>query len=252
MEKRFAEIAETISKFMPKKCYVAFLDNSGNTLYSSLMGESEDAVEKLCRIFPVWDRGDYQLKKLSRSNLLVYKVSPRIILALESYEKEGVLIVAGKRLEENYIEWFLEIESQLPAPQVEEVLEVSTEETSLGLVREGSSTEESVIAKSIPTEIPHEEIEGERPLESSAEPSVVGEVEDTVMVSFPVLVDKKFLKKVKEPMAIAILGLCDGDHTIDDIVEELGISKARAMITTGDFSAKGAIKYISGIRKIKR
>lgn len=252
MEKRFAEIAETISKFILKKCYIAFLDDSGKMLYSSLMGESEDAVKKLCQIFPVWDTGDYQLKKLSKSNLLVYKVSPRIVFALESYEKEGVLIVAGKRLEENYMEWFSEIESQLPAPQVKEVLEVSTEEASLGLVREGSSTEESVIAESIPTEIPHEEIEVGRPRESSAEPSAVGEVEETITVSFPVLVDKKILKKVKEPMAIAILELCDGDHTIDDIAEELGISKARAMITTGDFSAKGAIKYISGIRKIKR
>ncbi len=252
MEKNFGEIAERINRFMPKKSYVAFLDYSGNILYSALTSESENAVKKLCPIFPVWNVGDYQLKKLSKSNLLVYKVSPRIILSIESYEKEGVLIVAGKRLEENYVEWFSELEDQLPAPQVKEVIEVPTKEVSLGLVKEGSSAEEALIAESLPKEIPPEEIEGERPQEPSGATFIGGETEETMMVSFPVLVDKKILKKVKDPMAIAILELCDGDHTIDDIVEELGISKARAMITTGDFSAKGAIKYISGIRKIKR
>ncbi|MGQ9723348.1 MAG: hypothetical protein ACUVXA_18750 [Candidatus Jordarchaeum sp.] len=252
MEKSFGEIAEKIAKFMPKKCYVAFLENSGNLLWSSLTSESADAVSKLRGVFPVWDIGDYQLKKLSKSNLLVYKVSPRIVLAIESYEKEGVLIVTGKRLEENYLELFSEIESQLPAPKEEEVIEVPTKEVSLGLVKEGFTAEEIGVAEPTVGVIPSEIVEGEMPREPSTVTPPAGEVEETITVSFPILVDNKILKKVKEPMAIAILQLCDGDHTIDDIAEELGISKARAMITTGDFSAKGAIRYISGIRKIKR
>ncbi|MEM2959038.1 MAG: hypothetical protein Q6366_005660 [Candidatus Freyarchaeota archaeon] len=252
MEKRFKEIADNIAKFMPKKCYMAFLDDSGTILYSSLMAESEAAVKQLSRVFPVWSPGDYQLKKLPKSNLLIYKASPRIILAIESYEKEGVLIVAGKRIEENYMDLFRELEKELPAPQAKAISE-TVSEAPLKVAQGVSATEELEIAKSIPEEAYAEEIEGEKPREPVlAPPSQKGEAEVTVTVSFPVLVDKNILKKVKEPMAIAILQLCDGDHTVDDIAEELGISKARVMITTGDFGAKGALKYVSGFRKIKR
>ncbi len=251
MEKRFKEIADNITKFMPKKCYLAFLDDSGNILYSSLMAESESAVKQLSRVFPVWSPGDYQLKKLPKSNLLIYKASPRIILAIESYEKEGVLIVAGKRIEENYMDLFRELEKELPAPGVKAISE-TVSEASLKVAQGVSAAEELEIAKSIPEEAYAKEIEGEKISEPVLAPPSQKEAEVTVTVSFPVLVDKNILKKVKEPMAIAILQLCDGDHTVDDIAEELGISKARVMITTGDFGAKGALKYVSGFRKIKR
>ena len=240
MEKSFGEIAERILKFIPKKSYVAFLEESGGILHSSLSPESMETVKKLTRVFPVWDVGDFQLKKLAKTNLLVYKVSPRIILALESYEKEGVLIVAARRLEENYGDTFRSLESQLPAPRVEEAIEVSSEKSSPVLVQQSPETE------TVPSEVGKEEFQ-----ETSVEPASE-EVEETVPVSFPILVDKKVLKKVKEPVVYAILQLCDGDHTIDDIAQELDISKARVMITTGDFGAKGAIRYVSGVRKIKK
>ncbi|MEM2134325.1 MAG: hypothetical protein QXG44_05715 [Candidatus Jordarchaeaceae archaeon] len=251
MEKRFKEIADNITKFMPKKCYLAFLDDNGNMLYSSLTAESVGAVKQLSRVFPIWSPGDYQVKRLPKSNLLVYKASPHIILVIESYEKEGVLIVAGKRIEENYAELFRELEKEIPAPHIGEVAEKTSEAPRI--VQAVSATEELEIAKSIPEEAYAEEVEGEKSGGSVLAPSSPGgEAEVTVAVSFPVLVDPKILKKVKEPMAMAILKLCDGDHTIDDIAEELGISKARVMITTGDFGAKGALKYVSGFRKMKR
>nr|MDO8079227.1 hypothetical protein [Candidatus Freyarchaeota archaeon] len=252
MEKRFREIADKIAKFTTKKSSVAFLDDHGNFLYSSLTKESEGAVKKLSSIFPVWNIGDYQLKKLLKSNILIYKVSPHIVVTLDSYEKEGVLIVVGKRLEENFATLFKDLESELPAVPVKELIEVSSKESNLGLVQEDPSTEKTETAEPIQTSITPEEIEGETAEESIMKSSPAVGVEETVTVSFPILVDKKILKKIKEPIAIDILNLCDGGHTIDDISEELKIPKARVMIITGDYSAKGAIRYLSGIRKIKK
>ncbi|WXG42037.1 MAG: hypothetical protein WED07_14960 [Candidatus Freyarchaeum deiterrae] len=252
MQKRFGEIADKITKFMTKKGYVAFLDNNGNLLYSSLTGESEQAVKKLSSVFPVWNIGDYQLKKLPKSNIIVYKVSPHIVLALESYEKEGVLIVVGKRLEENFANLFKDLDVELPAPEAKGLIEVASKKSSLELVQESSSarvTEKTY--ESIPTGITSEKIE-----EGIQEPPMgtpsVGNTGDTVTVSFPIIVDKKSLKKVKDPDEVKVLELCDGGHTIDDIAEELHLPKVRVMITTGDYSAKGVIRYISGFKKMKR
>ena len=113
-------------------------------------------------------------------------------------------------------------------------------------------TRETKIAAPIPTSIPPPKIEGAIAKESPIKSPASAKVEETVTVSFPVLVDNKILKKIKEPIIIDILNLCDGGHTIDDISEELKIPKARVMIVTGDYSAKGALKYLSGIRKIKK
>lgn len=268
MEKRFGEIADKVSRFTTKKSYVAFLDDFGNVLYSSLPPESEATVKKLKSIFPTWNVGDYQIKKLPKSNILIYKVSSRIILALDSYEKEGVLIIVGKRLEENFMNSFKELESMLPAVSSETLTTASTE-SSLKLLPGSSSVKETGTVKSVQTdteefklvgatgglnvELTQEKAEQRMLQKTSVEvPSARTEVEETVTVNFPVLVDSKFLKKVKEPIELKILELCDGGHTIDDIAEELKIPKIRVMLATGDFSAKGVIRYVSGFKKIKR
>ncbi|MEM2145313.1 MAG: hypothetical protein QW279_08125 [Candidatus Jordarchaeaceae archaeon] len=252
MESRFKEIADRIAKFTTKKSSVAFLDDQGNVLYSSLTKESETAVKKLSGVFPVWSVGDYLIKKLLKSNILIYKVSNHTIVALDSYEKEGVLIIVGKRLEENFAETFKELESVTPATPSAKPVEAPSAKPSAGLAQASLSAGETKIAAQTSTSVPTKISESEIASESSmkAPPSV--EVEETVTVSFPVLVDSKILKKVKDPMAVNILNLCDGGHTIDDISEELKIPKARVMIITGEYSAKGAIRYLSGIRKVKR
>jgi hypothetical protein len=252
MERRFKEIADRIAKFTTKKSSVAFLDENGNILYSSLIKESELAVKKLSGVFPVWNIGDYLLKKLLKSNILIYKVSPHIIVALDSYEKEGVLIIVGKRLEENFADMFKDLESELSTTPAKELREVSPKESSLTMTQENPSTGETKMVEPTPTSVLPQKIGGEIAKESSMTSSPSVKVEETVTVSFPILVDSKILKKIKEPIIIDILNLCDGGHTIDDISEELKVPKARVMMVTGDYSAKGALRYLSGIRKIKK
>jgi 23S rRNA pseudoU1915 N3-methylase RlmH len=249
MEKRFEKIAKKIDELVAGEKYIAFLDSGGNILYSSLPEESEQIVKKLSTVFSDCDIGDYQIKKLPKSNLLIYMISPLIILALESYEKEGILITVAKRLEENYEDLVDELESKLLRLPSNELAQISSEESGVELVQECSPSKETEkIAESIPSSITQREINRVRLKEPSIETSYVEKVSETVPVNFPILADRSALKKAKGPNELKILQLCDGNHTIEEIGEKLGISKAQVMITMGNYSAKGMIKYISGFK----
>nr|MDO8082368.1 hypothetical protein [Candidatus Freyarchaeota archaeon] len=155
MEKGFEAITKKMAESITGRFYVAFLDDDGNILYSSLLPESVETLKKLIQVFAYCEVGDFQVKRLTKSNLLVYKVSPHTVLALESYAKEGVLIAAAKHLEENYADLFREPEDRHPAPQVQEVSEKSSEEPITELVQEVSSTvteETEKITEAIPRE----------------------------------------------------------------------------------------------------
>jgi hypothetical protein len=144
METEYSVIAKKMEAFMPGRFYVAFLDGVGNILYSSLSAESEKTLKNLAQVFSACDTGDFQVKKLAKSNLVIYKVSPNVVLALESYEKEGVLISAAKRLEEKYTEFVRGPEEKLQISRVKEVSETASEnESSTGLVQKVSTTEET-------------------------------------------------------------------------------------------------------------
>lgn len=145
METEFTQIAKKIAEFIPVKYYIAFLDCTGNILYSSLSKESEENIKKLSQIFPLCDVGDFQVKKLKKTNMVLYKISPDIFLALESYEKEGVIISAAKRLEEKYTELFGSPKPPtLTTQAVSEILKVEDPSTEQG--KEVLSTIETKIA----------------------------------------------------------------------------------------------------------
>jgi hypothetical protein len=147
----FDEIAKKIAELIPGRFYVAFLNSGGNILYSSLPADSGETLKKMAHIFSAYSVGDFQVKKLTRSNLLVYKVSPDVVLALESDEREGVLISAAKRLGEKYADLVRGPEDKLPALLVKEVSEATSKELSTVRIKEVSSTEETEkMAKPIP------------------------------------------------------------------------------------------------------
>jgi hypothetical protein len=248
MENLFENAAKKIEEIVAEKIRIAFLDDIGNILYSSLTAESEKIAKKLTTIFSDCDIGDYQIKKLPKSNLLIYMISPLIILALESHEKEGILISTIKNLEENHESLFDELESDLLRLHSNELVEISSKESGVELVQERSPVKETEkMAESVPPSITQREI---KRIELK-EPSTVTyaeKVSETIPVNFPILAKRRALKKVKDPNELKILQLCDGNHTIEEIGEKLGISKSQVMITTGDYNAKGMIKYISGFK----
>ena len=139
MATEFSKIAKKIAEFIPVKYYLALIDDTCNILHSSLSTESVETLKKLAQIFPLCDIGDFQVKKLKKTNLIIYKLSPNLLLALESYEKEGVIISAAKRIEEKYTELFRTPEKQLQTPPPQETSETTSKVVpSAELVKEES------------------------------------------------------------------------------------------------------------------
>jgi len=78
------EIGEKIESSLPIKAELAIIDSDGNLIYSSLSSEAENIAKQLAKAaMTIWDVGDYQVKKLSRTNLLIYKMTDRLAVALK-------------------------------------------------------------------------------------------------------------------------------------------------------------------------
>jgi len=116
------EIGNKIVSSLPIKAELAIIDADGGLIYSSLSPEAEEIARRLAKAaMTIWDVGDYQVKKLSKTNLLIYKMTDRLAIALNSYEKEGIIILSAKRLEEKLREDFKAMEKmvkeiKVPAP----------------------------------------------------------------------------------------------------------------------------------------
>jgi len=116
------EIGDKIASSLPIKAELAIIDADGGLIYSSLSPEAEEIARRLAKAaMTIWDVGDYQVKKLSKTNLLIYKMTDRLAIALNSYEKEGIIILSAKRLEEKLREDFKAMEKmvkeiKVPAP----------------------------------------------------------------------------------------------------------------------------------------
>lgn len=116
------EIGSKIASLLPIKAELAIIDADGHLIYSLLSPEAEEIARRLAKAaMTIWDVGDYQVKKLSKTNLLIYKMTDRLAIALNSYEKEGIIILSAKRLEEKLKENFKAMEKMIreikvPAP----------------------------------------------------------------------------------------------------------------------------------------
>ena len=116
------EIGDKIASLLSIKAELAIIDADGGLIYSSLSPEAEEIARRLAKAaMTIWDVGDYQVKKLSKTNLLIYKMTDRLAIALNSYEKEGIIILSAKRLEEKLREDFKTMEKMMkkikvPAP----------------------------------------------------------------------------------------------------------------------------------------
>ncbi|MHA1238104.1 MAG: hypothetical protein ACTSSJ_02450 [Candidatus Odinarchaeia archaeon] len=122
------EIEQLISKIKGSislvNVRIGLFDIQGNILYSSLSESAADLAAKLTKsVFEAWDIGDYQVKHLPIGNLIISRVSEKLALAIDSYEREGLLIVTMGALLKKFGEDFKRIDSLLPGKPVPEKVE---------------------------------------------------------------------------------------------------------------------------------
>ncbi len=93
------EIFPKIQGLMPPGTRWALFNQKGEKIYSELASEIEALASKLVKAgAEVWDIGDYQVKGLEGGRkILAFKVSPNCILVMDSFEKEGVLLLAARQ-----------------------------------------------------------------------------------------------------------------------------------------------------------
>ncbi len=129
-------MAEEIEKLVTKiksgvnlpNIRIGLFDIQGNILYSSLGEKASELASKLTKgAFAAWDIGDYQVKHLEKGCLLVSRVTEKLALAIDSFEREGLVIVTMGALMKRFAEDFDKIDKLLPGkpitvPLVEEKL----------------------------------------------------------------------------------------------------------------------------------
>ena len=235
------ELAEKIVSSLPVRSRLAIIGDTGQIFHSTLTSEAREAAEKIVKVgLPLWDIGDYQVKKLRSSQLLIYKITNRLALALDSIEREGVLILAAKRVASMYTNEFNELEKLLGTPpEYPKVEKVTPLPAPLKVQEKKELPPPSAPSVTLPPPTPPP-----TPPPPPAKPTAKFET-----VNIPVLVDKSILKKVRDETVRNILELCDGSHTTSEIAKKLNIPRSRVLIVLGNFSK--AINYISSIRKME-
>jgi len=242
-KKNVEQFAERIVNSLPVRSRLAIIGDTGQILHSTLTSEAREAAEKIAKIgLQFWDIGDYQVKRLKNSQLLVYKITNRLAIALDSIEREGVLILAAKKIASTFNNELNNLEKLLetaPTFKVEKPVEPSvplkTEEK-----KEIPTPSAPPVTSVAPPPPPSAPIPTPQPAKTAAKFETV---------NIPVLVDRSVLKKVKDETVRSILELCDGSHTTSEIAKKLNISRSKVLITLGNFSKE--IKYISGVRKVE-
>mgnify|MGYP000212135269 CR=1 FL=1 len=237
-KKIIEELVEKIADSLPVRSRLAIIGDTGQVFHSTLTLEAREAAEKIAKIgLPLWDIGDYQVKRLKNSQLLVYKITNRLALALDSIEREGVLILAAKKVASMFNNELNKLEEFLEATPTYEIEKTRLPPAPL-------KTEER---KTSP--IPPTSSVTQPPAAPPATSPSVKPVSKFETVNIPVLVDKNILKKVKDKIARSILELCDGSHTTSEIAKKLNIPRSKVLIVLGNFSK--AINHISGVRKVE-
>lgn len=131
MAETFAQkLLTEISNTLTTKIELAIITNTKQVLHSSLSPSALDVALKIVEVgSSLWDIGDYQMKKLEDSLLLVYKITNHFFLALNSVAKEGLLILEAKKIASTFESKFRELEKELSmASKLEKVKMTSSQE----------------------------------------------------------------------------------------------------------------------------
>ncbi len=116
IEKLIAKIKSGIS--LPN-VRIGLFDIQGHVLYSSLGEKASELASKLTKgAFAAWEIGDYQVKHLEKGCLLVSRVTEKLALAIDSFEREGLVIVTMGALMKRFAEDFEKIDKLLPGKPI--------------------------------------------------------------------------------------------------------------------------------------
>lgn len=129
MDKRVDELMGKIKSAIPGKSYLALMDEEGKILYNNFHSGLSGNIKNFAPAIKTMGVGDYQIKNYPKSCLIIYKVSDRLALIIESYVKEGLLIFTLKNIAQNLREQFFELDLiQMFSDMVEEEGEVKITE----------------------------------------------------------------------------------------------------------------------------
>ncbi|MHA1409371.1 MAG: SPOR domain-containing protein [Candidatus Odinarchaeia archaeon] len=216
---------------------IGLFDIQGNILYSNLGEKAADIASKLTKgAFEAWDIGDYQVKKLERGCLLVSRVTEKLALALDSYEREGLVIVAMGALMKKYANEFNKIDSMLPGKPVPvKTAPVETAETTSVAPPPQPQTESPVEQA---TAAPAAE---QKPPSTPTEMKFIDIQPDTIL-----RVSQTNVGKIEmDPVMLSLVRVIDGVRPVKEITKLAGIDMNEAMPKLIYLAQQNVVKLVS-------
>lgn len=201
---------------------IGLFDAQGNCLYGTL-GEEAETVTKsiISRSFPTWDTGDYQVKHLERGCLLISRVSDKVALAIDSYEREGLVIMSLGTVLRRFKKDFEEIDDLLPGAAMP--------------APTSAEHREAISASPVtPAPAPEPTREAEEamispPSKEEAPAADTGESAGAVSPDAILLVSEPAVNKLElDSDMLSLMRLIDGKKTLREVAKTAGIPLKRA------------------------
>ncbi|WXG39380.1 MAG: hypothetical protein WED07_00860 [Candidatus Freyarchaeum deiterrae] len=108
MKEKIEDLMNRVKSSMYFKAYLALMDEDGKILYNNFNDSFNRTLRGLVPILKTLDTGEYHVRRLARSRLIILRVSDGLVLAAESYARDGILIFtmnnAVERLREEFVE----------------------------------------------------------------------------------------------------------------------------------------------------
>jgi hypothetical protein len=215
---------------------LGLFDIQGNILYSSLGEKASDIASKLTKgAFEAWDVGDYQVKRLEKGCLLISRVTPKLALALDSYEREGLVIVAMGALIKKFANEFNKIDEILPGKPISAKIIVAETEAPKPIESPPEPTPEPIPEPAIaepPTPVEKEEVTPSKFIDIKPESVLI--------------VSKSNVGRIEmDPMMLSLIRIIDGVKPIKEITKLAGLDFKEATPKLVYLVQQGVLKFIS-------
>ncbi|MHA1835775.1 MAG: hypothetical protein ACTSYQ_02435 [Candidatus Odinarchaeia archaeon] len=212
---------------------IGLFDIQGNILYSSLGERASAIASRLTKgAFEAWDIGDYQVKHMEKGCLLVSRVTEKLALAIDAYEREGLVIVAMGALMKRFANEFKKIDSLLPGKPV--------------VVEEKITAEITEPPK--PVEEPSPKVQEVAP----PEPKVEAKPEEkefefiNITPDLVLMVSEAKANKIEmDPIMLGLIRVIDGVRPVEDVVKLAGYEFRQVLPKLIYLIQQGVLKVVS-------